>query len=264
MKVTANTLRKILKFEIVDPCSASSWMQRIYIQKGVKCEEFQLRLEAENSIHCMLLYSRNRHVQSALIYLQEGAEFLNKLSWLKAIIDEGLAVLGVDLGKSSQVRSPAGEVVASIRRVVSYLSLRNDLVDPSRIFCYGKRELGVFGLYTTILDGRIHGLVLEKVPLKITLFDNNQMSKEENECGEKKKLTALLLPVLTALVAPRPLAILNCLNHKKGICEKKNMEEAFKKTRTSYEKMESATKLRLEKDGKETLFDLFQWITSFR
>lgn len=238
-------LTSLIACETIDFYSVDSLTCGFRTQGGLKREEFCLAemesistnpIEGDYNVHCVLIRSESSSERSALIYLhEEGSEVLDRSSWIRGIASGGVVILGIDIPRGD----PFGKIVTKVHKGVSYLHLRRDIVDPERIFCWGKGEPGMWGLLTAALDERVSGLIMEKVPLELVL-DGRKVLKTAEICE--------LLP-------PRRLALL-------GVPD---ANRAFEGVKEIYKSMGRAEALRFEKgSGEDVKHDVIKWILQGR
>lgn len=238
------SLASLINFNMEDRYSVDSLARGIRTQGGLRREEFYLKeissghpLEDRyENIPCVLIRSESFSERSALIYLhEEGSVVLDRSSWIREIASGGVILLGIGISRGD----PLGKIVVKVLRGVSYLNLRRDIVDPERIFCWGKGEPGMWGLLSAALDERVSGLIMEEVPLELVLE------------GEKALKTA----EICELLPPRRLALL-------GIPD---ADRAFEGAKESYKSMGRAEALRFEKEsGEDVKHDVMKWILQGR
>ena len=191
-KVTVDSLKSAIGFGLLDPYSSNSWAKQKRVEAGVRFEELEISIESRPAARCRLVHSDTASHRPAVLHLQAGTGALDAYPWTGSLVEREIGLLVCDLGEDATREHPLVDCVADSWRLISYLSLRNDLVDPRRIYCTADGHLAACALCAAAIDDRIRGLVLE-IPAPHREFS-----------GES------LLPTAVALMAPRPLAILDC------------------------------------------------------
>lgn len=235
-------LAKDLGLNLVDRYSVDTLTQEIITQNDIIIERYLLkamsspspRKELYENIPCTIVRSTHTLRRIAVILL-EMTSFspLETVPRTHELLTQGYIIFYVDLS----LQRPPASIIAQIVKAISYASLRQDIVD--HIYLWGVREIGVWGIFASIVDERVKGIILDGVP---TTF---RFSKDET----------ISISQLCEGIAPRPLAIINV----------PNIEETFHEISVCYTRLDRATSLRLEEQGNNhKLKEVFAWITTKR
>jgi hypothetical protein len=192
MQATVKSFKSAIGFDLLDPYSSNAWAKQMRVDAGVRYEALEIGIESRPTAWCRLVHVDRASHRPALLHARAGAGAQDALPWVGSLVEREVGLLSCDLGEDVPRDGPLGDCVADIWRLVSYLSLRNDLVDPRHIFCYADGHLAACALCAAAVDDRIRGLVLQTP------------SSWEGPSGEPPLSSAV------ALIAPRPLAILDC------------------------------------------------------
>jgi hypothetical protein len=236
------TLANEIGLNIIDQFSVDTLTLEIVSQNNVVIERYLLkatsspspRKEVYENIPCSVIRPTVTSQRIAVILLDSTPFSLSEtLSRVLELVSEGYTFFHVEL---SMQASPAS-IIAQIVKGISYASLRRDIVD--HLYLWGVREVGIWGIFASIFDERLKGIILDGVPTSLGF----------------PKVEKFPLSRLCEGIAPRPLAIINV----------PNIETAFRKVSDCYRKLQKITLLRLEERWEPpALKDLFAWLTTKR
>lgn len=117
--------------------------------------------------------------------------------------DHSLALRAEVVGKTL-----VGLRVEDTIRAVDWLASRPD-VDPARIACIGRGELGPVALHAAALDGRIQRVVLEDAPVAYRLAVERPVHRHIHEMAPPGVLRRYDLDDVAAALSPRPVTVIN-------------------------------------------------------
>lgn len=229
-----------LGLEIKDPFSADTITLKMDTTHGMFREELYLkemgspnpRLDLYGNIRCVLIRPEKPTQRSGILFLQpEDPSNLLDIPWVRKAMEQGVQFAGADI-VANEAHTNA---LVRILRVVSYLALRRDALEPDRIFICGKGLYGVWAMVAAVLDERISGVVLIESPSEINL--PNGQSLTTNQLGK--------------LLSPKPLAIIGT----------QTAEKEFADTITFYKEKERDICLRIEPEsGDDLLIEVSHWM----
>ena len=235
-------LAKALGLNIVDRYSVDTLTQEIITQNDNIIERYLLkamstpspRKELYDNIPCAIIRSKH-NLQRIAILLLEITSFspVDTIPRISELMTEGYTIFHVELS----LHQPPAAIITQIVKVISYASLRRDIVD--HIYLWGVRESGVWGILASIFDERVKGILLDGVPTTL------HFSKDE----------IISISRLCEGIAPKPLVIINV----------PNIEETFHEIFDCYKRLQQTTSLRLEeRRDPHNLMELFAWLTTKR
>ncbi len=235
-----DSLIDAIGFTIKDPYSADTITLRIDTAHGLYREELYLKemgsptpkLEVYGNIPCVLIRSETSTERASIIFSHAGkpSELID-IPWVRKAAGAGTKIVGADIDPDET----HANATARILRVVSYLCLRKDIIDPDRIFLFGNGIYGMWALVAGIIDERVAGVILVDPMFELSLSNGQP----------------LITAQLGGLLSPRPLAIL-------GI---QNPETVFADTMESYKGKGQEFCLRLEEGNSDDLLDeVSQWM----
>ena len=219
---------------IKDPFSADTITLKMDTSHGLFREELYLkemgspnpRLEMYGNIRCVLIRLEKPKERSAIIFLQaDNPSELADIPWVRKAAVDGIQFAGADIDADEA----HANAIARILRVVSYLSLRRDILDSDRIFLCGKGIYGVWAMVAAVLDERVSGVMLIESPFDISLPNGQSIDTD----------------LLGGLLCPRPLAILGA----------QDAEKRFAETIELYKEKGQDVNLRLEAGSSEDFLD---------
>jgi hypothetical protein len=175
-----DSLIDAIGFTIKDPYSADTITLRIDTPHGLYREELYLeemgsptpKLEVYGNITCVLIRSETSTERAAIIFLHVGkpSELID-IPWVRKAARAGTKIVGVDIDPDET----NANATARILRVVSYLCLRRDIIDPDRIFICGKGIYGMWALVAGIIDERVSGVILVEPMFELSLPDGQSL-----------------------------------------------------------------------------------------
>lgn len=235
-------LAKDLGLNIIDRYSVDTLTQEIITQNDTIIERYLLkaisspspRKDLYENIRCAIIRPTHNSQRIALMLLEiTSFSPIDTLPRIHELLTEGYAIFHVELS----MEQPPASIIAQIVKAISYASLRQDIVD--RIYLWGIREIGVWGILASLFDERVKGIILDGVPTTL------RFSKEDT----------ITISQLCEGIAPTPLIIINV----------PHIEETFHEISVCYERLQHTTSLRLEERGAaHNLKELFAWLTTKR
>ncbi len=233
-------LAQIVDLNRMDLHSVDSLMRSVKTHDSFKIESLFLKAVSSPSpsedqfenVPCVLIQSTASPHHAALLYLQGDTEvILDDPPWIRAVARGGLIVLGISLPKGE----PLARAVAKILKGVSYLDLRREIVDRGEIVIWGRGKVGVWGLIAAVLDDRVKGVVVEDLPLELTVDDGNSIETT----------------VICGLLPPKKLLILGY----------RRLGEGLKRIVNAYRQAGRRESVRFEEElGTHSVTSLMKWV----
>lgn len=191
------SLRDRLRLRLVDPRSCDTVTQSIRREDGCLHEELYLKeipdanpsLETHGNIPCVLLRPEDGARRPAfLLGYSPDRSRGDLLERMEGLVAFDAVVLGVQVSPTD-----GRETVSRLLRGVSYLSLRRDAVDITRVYLFGADNLAGWALVAAALDDRVRGVLAIDPPYTVHLEDQAPVAVTE--------LAELIQPRRVALIA---------------------------------------------------------------
>lgn len=150
-------------------------------------------------------------------------------------------------------------------RVVEYISVRSPTgiqLNKQNIFCYGKGGTALAALFAGAIDERVAGV-----------FSENQIVSYRNLLEGESKFSSSIyiynilsdfdIDIISSLIFPKPLAILNPLDRQKRAIGKKGISREFDFTKNIYSKFNQGNRLMIQHQKDNNYLKIIRKICEF-
>lgn len=133
-----------------------------------------------------------------------------------------------------------------VRRAVDYLRTREE-IDPNRISVIGHGSGGLLALHAAALDDRIRSVAVNGTLVSYDAIVQNEIYTHRYSMFVPGALRKYDLPELTALVAPRPVLVLNAVDHAQRAVEEESAKSVYEPGRKVFQLLGAGAALRVER-----------------
>jgi dienelactone hydrolase len=120
-----------------------------------------------------------------------------------------------------------------VLRAVDYLQTRPE-IDRGRISAIGHGSAGVIVLHAAALDDRIRSVATLGALVSYSAIVENEIYAHRSSLFPRAGLTKYDLPELAALIAPRPLLLLNSVDQVHRTVDADRVEQTYAPTSQAY------------------------------
>ena len=232
--------------------------------------------EPEIYVPALLFLPRTQAPRPAIVFVNgAGKSADGVVAYLQSLVDAGNVVLSIDprgMGETAPVpisrersyrdfthdneSSLTYEALASgttllgartrdVLRGVDYLETRAE-VDRTRISAIGHGSGGILVLHAAALDERIRSVASTSSLVSYAAVVENEMYAHRYSMFPPSGLRKYDLPELAALIAPRPLLLLNVVDQVQRPLEPERVAQVYSPARRLFEVLDAARAFRID------------------
>ena len=193
----------------------------------------------------------------AILYVHEAGKSAD-LGAIEELVNEGVLVLAIDprgIGETRAKyldslchgafmlgRTVFGMQLLDVIKAIDYLQTRSD-IDKSQLSCVGYGIGGLLAMHAAAIDERITSVISNGALITYKSLIVDAVYSHGVEVFIPHVLKHYDLPDIAALIAPRPLKLLNLVNHKKETVEPEIVAQEYNWATKVYKLFNSAEKL---------------------
>jgi len=193
----------------------------------------------------------------SILYVHEAGKSAN-LSEIEELVKEGALVLAIDPRGMGETRAKyldslchgafmLGRTVFGMRlldviKAIDYLEKRSD-VDKSQLSCIGYGMGGLLAIHAAAINERITSVISNGALITYKSLISDPIYNHGVEVFIPHVLKYYDLPDIVALIAPRPLKLLNLVDHKKETVETQVVAKEYNWVTEIYKLLNSAENL---------------------
>ncbi len=255
-----------------EPLRPSSLMQRD--EGALRMEKIVYYSEPEIYVPGLLFLPKTPGPHPAVVFVNESGKAADGIidDYLRPLAEAGHVVLSIDprgMGETDPMaprsskpahfkdfvhdaesdfyydslrigKTPLGQRILDVKKAVDYLAMRDE-VDEARISAIGHGLGGLIVLYTAAVDERIASVAATRSLLSYEAVVENELYTHRFPTFAPGLLRDFDLPEVAALIAPRPLLLVNPVDQVHRIAPPSDVERTYQPTATAYKLVGNST-----------------------